>query len=214
MFPEENIPADNQDAVAAPEAQAAAAAPQEEQAPARPSSNPDMKWYVVHTLSGQEQKVKESMDSRIQSEEMGSSIGMVLVPTENVSEVKSGKKRVSTRKFFPGYILVQMIINDDSWYFIKETPGVIGFIGSGKPVPLSDDEVGAILSQIEEKKEKVKPKVLFDIGVTVKVTEGPFVNFTGVIDEINPERGKLKVSVSIFGRATPVELEYWQVEKT
>lgn len=187
-------------------------APQEQPAPKQ--DNPDLKWYVVHSLSGQEGKVKETMEGRIQAEEMGSLIAQVLVPTENVSEVKSGKKRVSTRKFYPGYILVQMILNDDSWYFIRNTPGVIGFIGSGKPVPLTAEEVGAILSQIEEKKEKVKPKVMFEIGETVKVTEGPFVNFTGTIDEINPERGKLKVSVSIFGRATPVELEYWQVEKT
>lgn len=196
--------------------QAAAGAPVDapHEQPAPKQDNPELKWYVVHSLSGQEAKVKETMEGRIQAEEMGSLIAQVLVPTENVSEVKSGKKRVSTRKFYPGYILVQMILNDDSWYFIRNTPGVIGFIGSGKPVPLTEEEVGAILSQIEEKKEKVKPKVMFEIGETVKVTEGPFVNFTGTIDEINPERGKLKVSVSIFGRATPVELEYWQVEKT
>jgi transcriptional antiterminator NusG len=214
MFIEEQTERDSEGKEEQPQAVASEpAAVQQEEVPQK-SAHPDMKWYVVHSLSGQEGKVKETIEGRVQAEEMGSLVAQVLVPTENVSEVKSGKKRVSTRKFYPGYILVQMILNDDSWYFIRNTPGVIGFIGSGKPVPLTDEEVGAILSQIEEKKEKVKPKVMFDIGETVKVTEGPFVNFTGTIDEINPERGKLKVSVSIFGRATPVELEYWQVEKT
>ena len=177
-------------------------------------SGKGMSWYVVHSLSGQEQKVKNSMDSRIKPEEMTEFISQILIPTENVSEVKSGKKRVSSRKFYPGYVLVNMIFNDDTWYFIKETPGVIGFIGAGKPVPLRDDEVNAVVTQVEEKKEKVKPKILFEIGEIVKVKEGPFINFTGSIEEINPDRGRLRVMVLIFGRATPVELEYWQVEKT
>lgn len=170
-------------------------------------------WYVVHTLSGQEQKVKDTLESKIRTDEMGDYVSQILIPTENVSEVKAGKKTISKRKFFPGYVLVEMNLTDEVWYFIKNTPGVIGFVGSGKPVPLMEKEVREILSQIEEKKEKVKPKVLFDKGETVKVNDGPFVNFSGVIDEINPDKGKLKVMVSIFGRATPVELEYWQVER-
>ncbi len=174
----------------------------------------EKQWYVVHTLSGQENKVKESMESRLQSEEMTDSVFQVLIPTENVSEVKSGKKTVTTRKFFPGYVLVNMILNEKSWYFIRDTSGVIGFIGTGKPVPLQEHEVNEILSQIEEKKEKVKPKVMFDVGENVKVNDGPFVNFTGTVEEVNPDRGKLKVVVSIFGRATPIELEYWQVERS
>lgn len=171
-------------------------------------------WYVIHTLSGQENKVKENLESRLQSEEMVNLVTQVLIPTENVSEVKSGKKTVTTRKFFPGYVLVNMILNEKTWYFIRNTSGVIGFIGTGKPVPLQDHEVSQILSQIEEKKEKVKPKVMFDVGENVKVNDGPFINFTGTVDEVNPDRGKLKVVVSIFGRATPIELEYWQVERS
>ena len=175
---------------------------------------PGKYWYVIHTLSGQENKVKENMESRLQSEEMADVVTQVLIPTENVSEVKSGKKTVTTRKFFPGYVLVNMELNEKSWYFIRNTSGVIGFIGTGKPVPLQDHEVAEILSQIEEKKEKVKPKVMFDVGENVKVNDGPFVNFTGTVEEVNPDRGKLKVMVSIFGRATPIELEYWQVERS
>lgn len=171
-------------------------------------------WYVIHTLSGQENKVKENLESRLQSEDVATLVSQVLIPTENVSEVKSGKKTVTTRKFFPGYVLVNMILNEKTWYFIRNTSGVIGFIGTGKPVPLQDHEVTEILSQIEEKKEKVKPKVMFDIGENVKVNDGPFVNFTGTVEEVNPDRGKLKVVVSIFGRATPIELEYWQVERS
>ncbi len=174
----------------------------------------EKRWYVIHTLSGQENKVKENLESRLQSEEMTELVAQVLIPTENVSEVKSGKKTVSTRKFFPGYVLVNMILNEESWYYIRNTSGVIGFIGTGKPVPLQDHEVAEILSQIEEKKEKVKPKVMFDVGENVKVNDGPFVNFTGTVEEVNPDRGKLKVMVSIFGRATPIELEYWQVERS
>ncbi len=176
-------------------------------------SDSDKKWYVIHTLSGQEQKVKDTLESKIRTDEMGDFVEQILIPTENVSEVKAGKKTISKRKFFPGYVLAKMTLTDEAWYFVKGTPGVIGFVGSGKPVCLQDKEVAEILSQIEEKKEKVKPKVLFEKGETVKVNDGPFVNFSGVIDEINPDKGKLKVMVSIFGRATPVELEYWQVER-
>lgn len=180
----------------------------------------DFQWFVIHTLSGQEQKVKDSIEKRIKIEEMGDLIKEVLIPTEKVAEVKKGKKTTSTRKFYPGYILVHMRLLDEKnqlldrpWYFIRETPGIIGFIGGERPVPLKADEVDSILAQIEERQEKVTPKVAFEKGESVKVTDGPFQNFTGVIDDIDPTRGKLKISVSIFGRSTPVELEYWQVER-
>lgn len=173
----------------------------------------DKKWYVVHTLSGQEYKVKEMLESRIKSYEMEQLIPHVLIPSEKVAEVKAGKKTISARKFFPGYILVEMARTDETYYLVRQTPGVIGFIGSGSPIPLQEHEIQDVLAQIELKKEKVKPKVLFEIGETVKITDGPFINFNGTIDEVNPDKGKLKVLVSIFGRSTPVELEYWQVEK-
>ena len=180
----------------------------------------EFQWFVLHTLSGQEQKVKDSIEKRIKVEEMAEWIKEVLIPTEKVAEVKKGKKTTSTRKFYPGYILVHMKLLDEKnqlherpWYFIRETPGIIGFIGGDRPVPLKQDEVESILAQIEERQEKVAPKVAFEKGETVKVNDGPFQNFTGVIDEIDPDRGKLKISVSIFGRSTPVELEYWQVER-
>jgi len=181
----------------------------------------ESQWFVIHTLSGQEQKVKENIERRIQVTEMGDLIKEVLIPTERVAEVKKGKKTTSTRKFYPGYILVHMKLLDEknqlvdrSWYFMRETPGIIGFIGGDRPVPLKPDEVNSILAQIEERHEKVAPKVTFETGETVKVTDGPFQNFTGVIEEVDPTRGKLKISVSIFGRSTPVELEYWQVERS
>jgi transcriptional antiterminator NusG len=174
---------------------------------------PARKWYVVHTLSGQEYKVKEMLESRIKSHEMEALIFQVLIPSEKVAEVKGGKKTISARKFFPGYLLVEMVRTDETYYLVRQTPGVIGFIGSGSPIPLREHEIKDVLSQIEVKREKVKPKVLFEIGETVKVTDGPFINFNGTIDEVNPDRGKLKVLVAIFGRSTPVELEYWQVEK-
>ena len=180
----------------------------------------EFQWFVLHTLSGQEQKVKDSIEKRIKVEEMGELIKEVLIPTEKVAEVKKGKKTTSTRKFYPGYILVHIKLLDEKnqlldrpWYFIRETPGLIGFIGGDRPVPLKQDEVESILAQIEERQEKVAPKVAFETGENVKVTDGPFQNFTGVIEGIDPDRGKLKISVSIFGRSTPVELEYWQVER-
>ncbi len=180
----------------------------------------EKQWFVLHTLSGQESKVRESIERRIKQEEMQDYIDEVLIPTEKVSEVKQGKKTTTTRKFYPGYVLVHMSLYDENkslvdktWYFTQQTPGIIGFVGGDRPVPLRPAEVDSILRQIEEKKEKVKPKVVFEPGETVKITDGPFLNFNGVIEEVDPDRGKLKVSVSIFGRSAPVELEYWQVER-
>jgi len=177
-------------------------------------------WFVLQTLSGQENKAKENMERRVKLEEMEDLVEEILLPTEKVSEVKQGKKTTITRKFFPNYLLVNIQLYDDdrklvekSWYFAQQTPGVIGFVGGERPVPLKQSEVDTILYQVEEKKEKVKPKVIFEPGETVKITDGPFVSFSGVIEEVDPERGKLKVSVSIFGRSAPVELEYWQVER-
>lgn len=181
----------------------------------------DKQWFVLHTLTGQEAKVKESIDRRLDKEEMRDELDQVLIPTEKVSEVKKGVKSTITRKFFPGYVLVHLRLYDDNrqlnekaWYFIKETPGVIGFVGGEKPAPLRPEEVDVLLFQVEEKKEKVKPKVIYDVGETVKITDGPFMNFTGTVDEVDADRGKLRVSVAIFGRSAPVELEYWQVERT
>ncbi len=178
-------------------------------------------WYVLHTLTGQENKVRDSIKMRLRQEEMEEYIGDVIVPTEKVSEVKRGVKSTTTRKFFPGYVLINIALYDEnrqlrdkSWFFVRETSGVIGFVGGERPVPLKSGEMQDILNQVEDKKEKVKPKVAFDPGETVKITDGPFLNFSGTVDEVDPNRGKLKVSVAIFGRSAPVELEYWQVERT
>lgn len=177
-------------------------------------------WFVIHTLAGQEQKVKESIEKRAKAEEMGEYIREVLVPMEKVVEVRNQKKTVSTRKLWPGYVFVDMVLLDENnriiekpWYFIKDTPGVIGFVGGEPPTPTPAEEVESIKAQIQDSEEREKPKVSFEVGETVKINNGPFLNFSGVIEEIDPERGKLKVTVNIFGRNTPVELEYWQVEK-
>jgi len=177
-------------------------------------------WFVIHTLSGQEQKVKESIEKRIKTDEMGDYIKEVMVPMEKVVEVRNQKKTVSTRKLWPGYVFVDMVLLDENnrliekpWYFIKETQGVIGFVGGDPPAPTPAEEVESIKNQISASEEHEKPKVSFEVGETVKINNGPFLNFSGVIEEIEPERGKLKVTVNIFGRNTPVELEYWQVEK-
>ncbi|MEC8517560.1 MAG: transcription termination/antitermination protein NusG [Verrucomicrobiota bacterium] len=177
-------------------------------------------WFILHALSGHELKVKKNIASRIEQEEMSDRISEVLIPSEKVSEVKQGQKKETTRKFFPGYLLVNINLYDDegkiipeSWAFVQNTPGVIGFLGGQKPAPLTDDEVDSIVNQIEEKKEVIAPKVMFEPNETIKVTDGPFMNFSGLIEEVDPERGKLKISVSIFGRTAPVELEYWQVER-
>lgn len=172
------------------------------------------RWYVIHTLTGQEEKVKANILSRLALSKLTDQISQVLIPTEVVSEVKAGKKKISERKFFPGYILIEMELTDECWYLVKNTSGVTGFISSGsKPTPLLEEEIGNILKQTEEKKEKPMPKVIFDKGESVRITEGPFTNFNGTIEEVHPAKGKLKVSVMIFGRSTPVELEYWQVER-
>ncbi|MCU0787188.1 MAG: transcription termination/antitermination protein NusG [Verrucomicrobia bacterium] len=177
-------------------------------------------WFVIHTLSGQEQKVKESIEKRVKSEEMGDYIREVLVPMEKVVEVRNQKKTVSTRKLWPGYVFINMVLLDengriieDPWYFIKDTQGVIGFVGGEPPTPTPSDEVEQIKAQISESEEAERPKVSFEVGETIKINNGPFLNFSGIIEEIEPDRGKLKVTVNIFGRNTPVELEYWQADK-
>lgn len=171
-------------------------------------------WYVIHTLTGQEDKVKANIESKLQEDILKDRVFQVLIPTEQVSEVKDGKKKISLRKFFPGYVLVQMDLNDEVWYEIRNIPGVTGFIGTKtKPIPLLESEVNHIIKQTEERKEKPTPKVVFEKDDNVKIIEGPFVNFNGTVEEVNPDKGKIKVMVSIFGRATPVVLEYWQVER-
>ncbi len=173
------------------------------------------RWYVVHTQTGHEDRVKKHLESRIQSANAQELVTQILIPTEKVSEVRGGKKRIMERKFFPGYVLIEMDLTDQAWYLIRNTPGITGFIGPGaKPQPLREEEIAAIFKQAEESKEKPMPKVIFEKGESVKIIEGPFTNFNGEIDEVFPSKGKVKVMVSIFGRATPVELEYWQVEKT
>src|SRR5579884_52104 len=177
-------------------------------------------WFVIHTLSGQEQKVKESIEKRLKAEEMQDYIQEVLVPMEKVVDVRGGKKTVTTRKLHPGYVYINMALLDENnrvipkpFYFIKETQGAIGFIGGEHPNTASDEEIETIKLQISDAEDREKPKVNFEVGETIKINNGPFLNFSGVIEEIEPERGKLKVTVNIFGRNTPVELEYWQVEK-
>ena len=171
-------------------------------------------WYVIHTQTGYEDRVKATLEGKIKSGLVKDGISQILVPVEQVSEVKGGKKKISQRKFFPGYILVEMELNDETWYLIKNISGVTGFVGAGsKPLPLKEEEIDAILKQAKEAKEKPTPKVVFEKGENIRVNEGPFTNFNGTIEEVNLTKGKIKVMISIFGRATPVELETWQVEK-
>jgi len=171
-------------------------------------------WYVIHTQTGFEDRVKRSLESKVKAGLAKEGISQILVPIEQVSEIKAGKKRISQRKFFPGYILVEMELTDDTWYLIKSISGVTGFVGAGsKPLPLNDSEVDVILRQAKEAKEKPTPKIVFEKGENVRVNDGPFTNFNGTIEEVNLAKGKIKVMISIFGRATPVELETWQVEK-
>ena len=178
------------------------------------TSTKDKQWYIVHTYSGFEDRVKETLRQRAEALDMGESIGEVKVPTETIVEYRSGKKKETERKFFPGYILVEMEMSDAAWHLVKNTPKVTGFVGSGKrPTPLSQDEVDKILEQVVSAKEKPKPKYIFDKSEPVKIIDGPFNNFTGVVEEVNLDRNTLKVMVTIFGRQTPVELDFSQVQK-
>jgi len=178
-------------------------------------------WFVLHTLAGQEQKVRDTINRRIKTDEMEEYIREVLLPMEKVVEVRGGKKTVTNRKLHPGYVYIDMVLLDDGkrpmekpWYFIKDIQGVIGFVGGERPMSVTDDEIATIKAQISDSEDTERPKVSFDVGETVKINDGPFLNFNGVIEEVEPEKGKLKVTVDIFGRKTPVELEYWQVEKS
>ena len=177
-------------------------------------------WFVLHTLSGQELKVKESIEKRIKPEEMGEYIREVLVPMEKVAEVRNGRKTVTSRKLYPGYVFIDMELLDENqkvierpWYFIRDTQGIIGFVGGDRPTPTAPEEIESIKAQIAASEDTERPKVSFEVGETVKINDGPFLNFSGVIEEIDPDKGKLKVTVNVFGRNTPVELEYWKVEK-
>jgi transcriptional antiterminator NusG len=192
-------------------------------APAAPPEDDNKSWYIVHTYSGYEQKVKLSIEKQIEKfrsskqarfRQIASYFGDILIPTENVVELVKGQRKTSKRKFFPGYIMIQMENNDESRHFIRETPKVSGFVGGGRePAPISEDELQRILRQQSEGAERPKPKVQFERGENIRVIHGPFSNFTGVVDDVKPEKGKVKVLVTIFGRATPVELSFVEVEK-
>ncbi len=172
------------------------------------------KWYIIHTYSGFERKVAEGLMNRVQAYGLQGKIGQILIPTEDVIEIKGGKKVVSSKLFFPGYILVEMEMSEDTWHLVRNTPKVTGFVGQGnKPTPLTDQEVDQVVHRVSTTDERPKPKFIFEKGETVKIIDGPFSNFTGVVDEVNLERNTVKVMVTIFGRATPVELEFIQVEK-
>ena len=186
-----------------------------ESAPAEAEEDPGLpkKWYVVHTYSGHENKVRENIQKMISASSIADHFGQIIVPTEEVAEMKKGKKTITTKKFFPSYILVEMHKTDESWHLANDMPGVTGFVGTRSgPQPLSKAEVERILGRMDKEKETVIPEIPFSLGEHIRIKDGPFSDFTGIIDEINAERGKLKVLVSIFGRETPVELDFLQVE--
>ena len=174
-----------------------------------------MRWYVVHAYSGYEKKVAAALKDRAALHGMEDRFGDILVPTEEVVEIKGGQKRKSERKFFPGYVLVQMDLDDDTWHLVKDTPRVMGFIGgkADEPAPITDKEADAILQRVQDSEDKPRPKTIFEAGEVVRVIDGPFNDFNGVVEEVNYEKSRVRVSVSIFGRSTPVELEFTQVEK-
>ncbi len=185
------------------------------EAHAVPAGNPRHKWYIVHAYSNFEKKVAESIREQAKAQNLEENFSDILVPTEDVVEIRRGRKINSERKFFPGYVLVKMDMTDQAYHLVKNTPKVTGFLGSGlKPMPVSEKEVARIIGAIEEGVEHVKPTISFEIGEKVKVTDGPFASFDGSVESVDEDRARLRVSVSIFGRATPVDLEYGQVEKT
>jgi len=176
--------------------------------------NPNMKWYIIHAYSGFERKVKESLETRVKAFGLEAKIGRVMIPTETVTEVRNNRKYTSERMFYPGYVLVEMDMDDTVWHVVKNTPRVTGFVGTGQqPTPLSDEEVNHIVYRVQEGRDKPKLKIKFEKNETVRITEGAFATFTGIVDEVNEDRSTLKVMVTIFGRSTPVELEFGQVEK-
>ncbi len=176
--------------------------------------DPSMQWYIIHTYSGFEQKVRDSLRTRAEAFGFADRLGEVLIPTEEVVEMRNGKKVTTKRMLYPGYVLVQMAMDETLWHAVKDTPRVTGFVGGGKdPVPLTADEVNGVLYRQTASAERPRPKLNFEKGETVRITEGPFANFTGKVDEINPERDTLRVMVTIFGRSTPVELDFLQVTK-
>ncbi|WP_028312379.1 transcription termination/antitermination protein NusG [Derxia gummosa] len=179
------------------------------------SSSGQKRWYVVHAYSGMEKSVQRALQERVERAGMQDKFGRILVPSEEVVEIKNGHKSISERRFFPGYVLVEMEMTDDSWHLVKNTNKVTGFVGGvgNKPTPISQREVDKILTQMQEGVEKPRPKVLFEVGEMVRVKDGPFTDFNGNVEEVNYEKSRLRVSVTIFGRATPVELEFGQVEK-
>jgi transcription termination/antitermination protein NusG len=175
----------------------------------------DYKWYAVHTYASFENRAKESIQNAVRKQKMEEYVKQVIIPTEEVAEIKDGKKRVATRKIMPGYVLVEMELNEDTWALVKDTPGVSGFVGPGKtPTALTDAEIKNILGMMEQTGEAPRPKISFEKGDRVKVIDGPFLNFAGTVAQINPERGRLTVMIEMLGRATPVELDFLQVEKT
>jgi transcriptional antiterminator NusG len=178
------------------------------------TTEPNLKWYVVQSYAGFESKVKQALEERIRLNNLTSLFGEIHVPQETVVELVKGQKKTSTRKFFPGYVLVQMVLNEETWHLVKDTPKVSGFLGDAThPQPLAEEEVQRIFTQVEEGAASPRSKMTFEQGESVKVIDGPFAEFTGSIEEVRPERGKVKVLISIFGRATPVELDFMQVEK-
>lgn len=181
-----------------------------------PATNPDFRWYVVQAYSGMERAAERNIQERIARAGVQHKFGRILIPTEEVVEVKGGQKKTTERKFFPGYVLVEMIMDDDTWHLVKQTSKVTGFVGGARnrTVPISQVEVEKIVSQMQEGSEKPRHKVEFEVGEMIRVKEGPFTDFNGSIEEVNYEKNKLRVSVTIFGRATPVELEFSQIEKT
>jgi transcriptional antiterminator NusG len=184
------------------------------QAPPVPERNERFKWYILHAYSGFERKVRESIASRVEAFGLSSKVGRVMIPTEPVTEIVNGKKRTVERVFLPGYVLVEMELDNDLWHILKDTPKVTGFLGTGdKPVALSEEEVSSILFRSETSKDKPRLKIKFEKNEQVRITDGPFANFNGVVDEINEDRETMKVMVTIFGRSTPVELEFGKVEK-
>jgi transcriptional antiterminator NusG len=179
-----------------------------------PAANERFKWYIIHAYSGFERKVRESLESRVQAFGLQNKIGRVMIPTEPVTEIVNGKKRTVERVFLPGYVLVEMDLDNDLWHVIKNTPRVTGFLGTGdKPVALSEQEVSSIIFRSETSKDKPRVKIKFEKNESVRITEGPFANFNGIVDEVNEDRETVKVMVTIFGRSTPVELEFGKVEK-